>query len=478
MIESNRISCRESDKGFKEIFKQLDSADLHTRLAAVRIVNILVNNSSSHSQKESLMALLEENNVTLILQKSLGVTVPEVVKALRNYEIATGWSLTAVNMGKNLKNRLKELEQEVKVLQAEKEEKIANATPITRGSDNSLDLSALENEIGSLSFGSIDFSADFGEKFEFSEEISDNLEVDGRKGLTKSGQSRLSVMVGRSNAIIHTDGDAKDLHIECLETQLEDTKKELEEIKSKTISSIEVEKIQEELRVVKEENKVYQEKIESLSETVQSIIKDKTCEHCRINPELFHLDTSNKVRDSTVVIPLSARGKKTPINITHVEQATSDEVTSIQLQHSQLKEEIEDMQKRKYSVDTEKCKLVLEVERLQNEHKAMIEKKMKLSTAINSLQRKQFALVQECDLSKDTLARIKEEIKSQTVSDEVIKVQLSDCKTTSTNKETELELEQRMERMEALVTSLIQQKRSYKAQLEQLEKQLAEQSSY
>ena len=62
---------RNENQGFVSVFNHLESADLHTRLAAIRIVNRMLDNAPTPGHKEEILRLIEENNATLSLQVSL-----------------------------------------------------------------------------------------------------------------------------------------------------------------------------------------------------------------------------------------------------------------------------------------------------------------------------------------------------------------------------------------------------------------------
>lgn len=459
------IHYRDNHKGLKAIFNQLESEDLHTRVAALRIVNLLLESAL----KEAIMEEIESNSVILVLQNSLSVTTPEIIVGLRQFEKNTGKKLTGGNDTMKLKDRVKELEKEIKFLKEEKELKNSISDDILSEEADKPEgevrfaLSALENEIGRLSFGAIDF----GEELDPSEDSSTET--------TSSDKSRFSVALERSSL---SDSGKSPLKIEALKQEALDTQARFDEYKNQvdTERANELKTLQEELRLVREENENYKSKIQSLSETVQQLIKSNDTGNFMLSPRLFHMDSANKVRDSTIITPLSTpKRDEKELNITSSSSKIStQDLDKLKQEKTELEESIEELQRRKYEVDSDKYQLLLDVDRLKNEYTAMEDKKEKLSTVIETLQKKKNVLIQECERSKTTLTRIKEDIANQTASDEEINDKISNCNDASSSEDKE----KKMKRMEDLVESLITQKRSLKTQIEQLEKQLSEQSEF
>lgn len=498
----------------------------------------MIDGAPEELKKKELLELALNNNVPLGLQKSLGITVPEVVKALRRFEVVSGITLSKVGTGQMLKERVKQLEEEVKHLQAEKSNLSNSNSDMSFG-----EFDSLENEIGALSFDSIDFTEDLSLTDDTLDVNIDSPRV-AQSLLQKKPISKLSNSTGDVRAVSTSPARKGSLPItninkllQQLELATEESKKlqkELEivrnenknlkeEIKTnkksqgekntnKNSSNSSDDKLNdnhsqllkqnEDLRM---QNKDYKSKMNSLTETVQQLIKESAvlcCEHCKKDPGMiFRIDEKNRIRNSTVVtpfnssMPLQKIASSPRLNLSSVTKTLPNDdektknsnkeddekaCTELESKRDELQSSVDELQQLKYSVEMDKYQLSLDVDRLKNEYNAAKEKKKKLFQVVQNLSTKRETLLKDCEDAKRLSVSIKEEIEMYKIekdgqqstdnadSDNLIDSTDSDIEPDDISSASNSDLKTQLRRMQTIVSSLTKQKRELEMKLSQL----------
>jgi len=374
----------------------------------------------------------------------LGVTIPEMVKALQKFEALTGIVLSkAGGTGQILKKRVRQLEEEVKSLQASQRRYSTSdtASPFGRNLDapRRVTMTNMQKRVNS-SDGIMRTLSPMRMEVQ-------NIEDHNADKLAESPTRKMKAMQ-------HHEFKTQ---LETVNEEREQLLLELQKLKenSKCNDIMAIRSLRQEFSRVKNENEILQDKVNTLTETVQNLIKETNptlgCEHCLNDPSLLVRVDTNRVKEARP-------------NISKVDQRLSIIAVSndnLDKEHKELQEAVHELHQQKYAAEMDKYQLNLDVDRVQRECTSTKEKERKLSQVVQHLTVKKETILKEFEDKKNSFEILKQNTGS-------LKSVLGDINIDQNNATacSIEELKSTIQRMQTIIVGLAKHNRQLEKQLQ------------